>query len=118
LQITFANGGIGMLHSSNASPIGEYRVHIQCTEGNLLHGGFGGELRYQASDSERPTVITADDLAHYPDPYDRELLSFFDWAQHDTPPLFTGETGRANVVVAEAAYRSLESGKPEPVDSL
>src|SRR5262245_29688416 len=116
VQIQFANGGIGVLHSSNASPVGEYRVHIQATHGNLIHGGFGGELRYRAFTDEQATVITASELADLPNPYDRELLSFFDWAEHDIPPLFTGETGRANVAVAEAAYRSLNSGQPEKVE--
>lgn len=113
LQIKFKNGSLGMLHGSNASPIGEYRVHIQCEKGNLLHGGFGGELRYRAFDSDEATVITRDDLSDRPDPYQWELTSFFDWIEKDTPPLFTGETGRANVAVADAAYRSLASGRPE-----
>jgi len=115
VQIRFKNGGLGMLHSSNASPVGEYRVHIQATRGNIVHGGFGGELRYRAFDAEQPTVITAADLADRPNGYDWELTSFFDWVRDDTPPFFTGETGRANVAVAEAAYRSLASGRPEPV---
>jgi predicted dehydrogenase len=115
VQIRFKNGGMGLLHSSNSSPVGEYRVHLQCTQGNMIHGGFGGELKYQAFGAEKPTIITRDDLADRPNPYDWELTSFFDWIRDDTPPLFTGETGRANVAVAEAAYRSMESGKPEPV---
>lgn len=115
VQINFKNGGMGMLHSSNSSPIGEYRVHLQCSGGNLIHGGFGGELRYQAFGAEKPTVITRDDLADRPNAYDWELTSFFDWIRDDTPPFFTGETGRANVAVAEAAYKSLASGKPEAV---
>jgi predicted dehydrogenase len=115
VQIRFKNGGIGMLHSSNSSPIGEYRVHIQCTNGNIVHGGFGGDLRYQAFGSDKQTVITRTDLEDRPNAYDWELTSFFDWAQDDTQPFFTGETGRANVAVAEAAYRSLASGRPEPV---
>ena len=117
IQIRFANGGIGVLHSSNASPIGEYRVHIQGTNGNMIHGGFGGELRYRSFAEEQATVIAASELSDYPNPYDRELLSFFNWAEYDMPPLFTGETGRANVAVAEAAYRSLQTGKPERVQT-
>jgi len=117
VQITFKNGGIGLLHSSNSSPIGEYRVHLQCSQGNLLHGGFGGELRYRSLGAEQPTVILATDLKDRPNGYDWELTSFFDWVRDDTPPLFTGETGRANVAVAEAAYRSIASGKPEPVSN-
>lgn len=115
VQIAFKNGGIGLLHSSNASPVGEYRVHIQCSQGNMLHGGFGGEVRYRSFTAEQPTVVTAADLADRPNGYDWELTSFFDWVQQDTPPLFTGETGRANVALAEAAYHSLVTGKPESV---
>jgi predicted dehydrogenase len=116
VQIRFKNGALGMLHSSNASPIGEYRVHVQATQGNLLHGGFGGELKYRAFDSSETTTLTATDLREkYGDPYAWELRSFFDWIEHDAPPLFTGETGRVNVAMAEAAYRSIESGRPEPV---
>jgi myo-inositol 2-dehydrogenase/D-chiro-inositol 1-dehydrogenase len=115
VQIAFKNGSIGTLHASNSSPIGEYHVHLQCTNGNLIHGGFGGELRYRSFEDTAPAVITAESLADRPNGYDRELTSFFDWAEYDTPPLFTGETGRANVALAEAAYRSMSSGKPEPV---
>lgn len=115
VQIHFKNGGIGMLHSSLSSPIGEYRVHIQCTNGNMVHGGWGGDLRYQAFDSGESTVVKREDLNDRPDPYDWELISFFDWIRDDTTPFFTGETGRANVAVAEAAYRSLQTGIPEPV---
>jgi predicted dehydrogenase len=60
-------------------------------------------------------VIKREDLNDKQDPYEWELTSFFDWVEHDTAPLFTGETGRANVAVADAAYRSLESGVWEDV---
>jgi predicted dehydrogenase len=115
VQVTFKSGAVGLLHSSNASPVGEYRVHIQTTQGNMTHGGFGGELKYRTFDQEEATTLPASDLQHYGDPYLRELLSFLDWVEKDTPPLFTGETGRVNVAMAEAAYRSIQSGKPEPV---
>lgn len=114
LQIRFRSGGIGMLHSSMASSVGEYRVHLQCACGNLLHGGWGGDLRYQAFADDKPTTVSAESLGGGPDPYERELISFFDWVESDTAPLFTGETGRAVVAVAEAAYRSIESGEEEP----
>lgn len=113
--VNFKSGAVGMLHSSGSSPSGEYRVHIQAENGNILHGGFGGELRYRSFADEKPTVITGDDLSGYPNPYDRELTSFFDWIERDEPPLFTGETGRANVAIAEAAYRSIRSGQVEAV---
>ncbi len=116
LQIRFENGGLGILHSSLASPVGEYGVHIQCSHGNIVHGGFGGELRYKAFGESNAVVIKREDLNDKPDPYDWELTSFFDWVEYDTPPLFTGETGRANVAVADAAHRSLVSGIWEDVE--
>lgn len=114
VQITFKNGAMGVLHSSNSSPVGEYRVHIQGTQGNMTHGGFGGELKYRSFEASEPTTITAKDL-NYGDPYARELASFLDWAELGSEPLFTGETGRMNVAIAEAAYRSIESGSVERV---
>jgi predicted dehydrogenase len=115
VQIGFERGGMGQLHSSNSSPIGEYQVSLQCERGNMVHGGFRGELRWQAFDSEAPTVLTAEDFKDRKDPYQIELESFFDWVEKDAAPLFTGETGRANVAVADAAYKSLRTRKPEPV---
>ena len=115
VQIRFKNGGRGVLHSSLSSPVGEYGVHIQCSRGNIVHGGFGGELRYKLFNETDAVVIKREDLNDRPDPYDWELTSFFDWVEKDTPPLFTGETGRANVAVADAAYRSLASGVWENV---
>jgi predicted dehydrogenase len=117
VQITFKSGAVGFLHGSNASPVGEFRVHIQCDNGNIVHGGFGGTLSYRAFDGEAPTTLTQEQMAGRPDPYDWELTSFFDWIETETPPLFTGETGRAVVTVSDAAYRSMESGLPEPVAS-
>ncbi len=114
VQIKFRSGAIGVLHSSNASPVGEYRVHIQATNGSMTHGGFGGELKYRSFEATEPTTIIAKDL-NYGDPYARELASFLDWAEHGAEPLFTGETGRVNVAIAEAAYRSIESGQVERV---
>ena len=110
VQVKFRTGGIGLLYGSNATPIGDYSVHIQCGNGNIVHGGFGGELKYQSFTDEKPTVIQKADLDHLPNPYDHELTSFFDWIEKDTPPLFTGETGRANVAIADAAYLSIETG--------
>lgn len=115
VQIRFKRGGLGLLHSSISSPVGEFGIHIQCSSGNLIHGGFGGELKYAAFGEKHPTVIKKEDLVDRLDPYDIELISFFDWVEHDTPPLFTGETGRANVAVADAAYRSLKTGNWEAI---
>jgi len=114
--IDFANGGSGFLHGSASSPIGEYRVHIQGTKGNMLHGGFAGSLRYQQAQGA-VTEVHSGDLPGQ-NPYDRELASWIDSLTLETEPLFTGEDGRMAVAMAECAYRSAASGRPVALSDL
>lgn len=115
VQVGFKSGAFGFLYGGNADSIGAFRTTIQCAKGTIAHDGFNGDLRYRAFDAEEAVVIPRSDLNDRPDPYVQELTSFFDWIEKDTPPLFTGETGRANVAVADAAYRSMASGQVEKV---
>lgn len=115
VTVIFAGGAMGMLHSSMSSPIGEYHVHIQGTNGNMIHGGFGGNIRCQSVGGE-VIEITPDQLS-YPDPYEAELRSWVDSVVDGATPLFTGEDGRLAVAMAEAAYLSAETGAPVAVQS-
>ena len=116
LIITFKSGATGALHSSLSSPIGEFRVHIQGALGNIIHGGFGGTLRCRRRDDpeEKEISVKPEDL-NLPDPYNRELMSFYDWVTENKTPLFTGRDGRAAVAMAEAAYESVKTGAPAKV---
>jgi predicted dehydrogenase len=114
--VSFEGGGTGSLHTSLASPAGEYRVHVQGTKGNLVHGGFGGSLRWKDTDGQEDEA-RLEDLS-FPDPYDRELESWLDSLTAGSPPLLRGEDGRANVAIAEAAYRSAQLGVPVRIDAL
>ena len=40
---------------------------------------------------------------------------FFDWCENINTPILTAENARINVAIADAAYRSLESGIPEAI---
>jgi myo-inositol 2-dehydrogenase/D-chiro-inositol 1-dehydrogenase len=110
VMIEFEGGRSGCLHSSMSSPIGEYRVHLQCSHGNLVHGGFGGALRYQPVDGHVTEVLLADMTGR--NPYDRELSSWLDALTIGAKPLFTGEDGRMAVAMAECAYRSAAERRP------
>jgi predicted dehydrogenase len=107
--VTFASGATACLHTSLSSPIGEYRVHIQGTKGNMVHGGFGGTLRYQTRDGSGEE-FSADQVA-VANPYDHELSSWIRSLTEGTKPLFSGEDGRAAVAMAEAAYLSAREGR-------
>jgi predicted dehydrogenase len=110
VMVTFKSGAVATLHSSMSSPIGEYRVHLQGTEGNLIHSGFGGSLKWKRLDGEE-TEVTPDDLG-LPDPYARELKNWMDSLSGSIQPFFTGTDGRAAVAMAEAAYRSAAESRP------
>ncbi len=107
--VTFASGAVACLHTSLSSPIGEYRVHIQGTKGNMVHGGFGGSLKYQTRDGSGEEFKT--DQVAVPNPYDHELSSWIRSLTEGTEPLFRGEDGRAAVAMAEAAYLSAREGR-------
>ena len=76
VTVTFESGATAILHSSMSSPIGEYRVHLQCTEGNLVHTGFSGSLRWKSSEGEE-TEVTPEELG-LADPYARELQNWLE----------------------------------------
>ncbi|NLI01673.1 MAG: Gfo/Idh/MocA family oxidoreductase [Chthonomonadales bacterium] len=114
--LEFENGGTGCLHTSMSSPIGEYRVHLQSTKGNLVHGGFSGSLRYQPVDGQVTEVLQADISGL--NPYDRELSSWIEAITNDAKPLFTGHDGRMAVAMAECAYRSADEKRPVAVSEV
>ena len=110
VELKFRNGGIGMLYSSLACAIGEYRGVIQCKEGTMTHSGFNGGITYARFRSEA-TTLTADDCQGE-DPYRHELRSFVESILNGTPMVFDGRDGRAAVEIAEAAYLSAKRGRP------
>lgn len=114
--VDFATGGSGMLHASLSSPIGEYRVHIQGTGGNIVHTGFSGSLKVQQP-GKQVEEVTHGDVAGQ-NPYDRELTSWIDSLTFGTEPLFTGEDGRLAVAMAECAYRSAATGRPVAISEV
>ena len=116
LLIEFESGRSGCLHSSISSPIGEYRVHLQGTSGNLVHGGFGGSLKYQPADGHVTEVLSADLTGM--NPYDRELSSWIDAITNSAEPLLTGKDGRMAVAMAECAYRSAAERRPVDISEI
>ena len=114
VTIMFENGAIGSLHSSDVSAIGGYGGRVDCEKGSLVFPRFwgdGAELTYQIGEAE-PVSIPVGDLKQALSPVAQEIEAFAEAViAGETVPV-TGEDGRAVVAIAEAAYDSIESGKP------
>lgn len=114
VTIAFENGAIGSLHSSDASAIGGYGGRVDCEKGSLVFprfSGNGAELTYQIGE-EDPVSIPVTDLKADLSPVAQEIDAFVKAVLAGETPPVTGEDGRAVVAIAEAAYDSVESGKP------
>ncbi|MDH7601351.1 MAG: Gfo/Idh/MocA family oxidoreductase [Armatimonadota bacterium] len=109
VHIKYAGGGIGTLHCGGSSSIKKYEMMIQCTEGTIANGGFGGPIRY-ARFGEEPTVIQVSEITKE-DPYREEIRCWVDAITKNTPLPFDGYDGMAAVQTAAAAYRSARLGR-------
>lgn len=109
VHIRYRSGGIGILHCGTSSSIGRNGMMIQCSEGTLTNGGFGGPIQY-ARFGEQITTIEASGIQKE-DPYREELRSWVDSITTGAPMVFDGRDGRAAVELAEAAYRSADTGR-------
>ena len=114
VTICFENGSIGSLHSSDASAIGGYGGRVDCENGSLVFPRFWGKdaaLTYQIGEDE-PVSIPVTDLAGDVTPVAQEIEAFAGAVLAGEIPPVTGEDGRAVVAIAEAAYASVDTGKP------
>jgi len=113
LAINFASGAVGMLHASQASAIGSYGGRLDCENGTIdfpAIWGQGAGVTYQCFGCE-PVHIPLGDI-RVENPVQHEIRAFADAILNDTEPEIPGSEGRAAVQIAEAAYRSIETGQP------
>lgn len=116
VTLTYRSGAVGVLHSSQASIIGGYGGRADGTKASLAFPSFWGEgacINMRTSDGQTH-VFTAQELAQQApgSPVWQELKEFVDAIREDRTPAITGYDGMAAVEIAEAAYLSIERGKP------
>ena len=115
VSVSFENGAVGSLHSSSASTIGGYGGRVDCEKGSLVFPSFwgdGAELKYQVGDSDSVSIPAAD-LKDEKSPVAQEIEAFANAVLAGDPVPVDGSDGRAVVAIAEAAYRSVETGQPQ-----
>lgn len=108
----FANGAVGMLHSSMASAAGGYGGRVDLTGGSILFpriwGGKDDAIEIHPFNSERERLPLSE--LRVETPVRAEVRAFVNAILNDTEPPITAYDGRAAVAVAEAAYSSIEHG--------
>jgi len=112
LSLRFTNGAVGMLHSSTVSALPSNSGGVQGTEGTILYtDGFSpnGEIRWSRRDGETQTQRVGD--LQVEQPIRQELRHFVEAVLSGKPVPISGEEGRHNVAVAEAAYQSARTGQ-------
>lgn len=113
VSIQFKNGGVGLLHSSQASAIGGYGGRLDCAEGSVVFPSFWGKeggLRYKRHDGEA-RAISASELSGAESPVTQEIRAFCEAVLQGRDVPVTGADGRAATEIALAAYRSVETGE-------
>ena len=112
-SLQFANGAVGLLHSSHISAVGGYGGRVDCQSGSIYFPqiwGGNATIQIKPFDGEARHIPIAD--INVPPPVQEEIRVFIDAIRSDTVPLITGVDGRAAVEIALAAYQSVESGQP------
>jgi predicted dehydrogenase len=112
VSLNFANGSVGVLHSSMASTLGGYGGRLDCSEGSITFPSFWGAdggLRYKHHDKEE-VLIAASDLSTEEDPVTQEIRAFAEAVLNGEDPPVGPADGRAATEIALAAYHSIESG--------
>lgn len=126
LTVKFKNSGAGMFIKSWAAEVGHSGEGVVCSNGSAVFAEGG--LRWKTHDMENPETFSAsvpdDDTYRTVSPEARKTrywgyaskgASIDHWLKciaGEESPTTSGRVGRAGIEIAEAAYRSSESGTP------
>lgn len=117
ITLRFANGGVGHIEASWASPAGQWRTALEIA-------GDGGLLEWNSEGEAPITQITANEagngkvrntfnpIGNDIHPYQAELAHFLDCVDKGTTPAVTVRDAMMSVKVALAAIESVRTGKP------
>ena len=106
LTIKFEGGAQGLYANGAASPIRWNECRVWGAEGCIAFTSWARSLKLQRVGEEEATV-EVDARNHV----EHEMRLFLEAARDGRPMDISGEEGRANVAIAEAGLRSIESGQ-------
>jgi myo-inositol 2-dehydrogenase/D-chiro-inositol 1-dehydrogenase len=114
ITLRFANGAIGTIDNSRQAVYGyDQRVEVFGSEGMLrAENNTADRTEYSSAESVQTALPLYFFVERYTEAYIAEMEAFVSAVQQDTAPLVSGEDGRAPVVIARAAARSLREHRP------
>ena len=120
ITLRFENGVIGTIDNSRKAVYGyDQRVELFGSEGMIsTENETPDRHSYSNADGVQNPVPLYFFLERYAESYFREMRSFVDSVQNDTPPEVTGWDGRAPVVIGLAAQKSYEENRPVAIAEI
>jgi myo-inositol 2-dehydrogenase/D-chiro-inositol 1-dehydrogenase len=114
VTLKFANGAIGTIDNSREAVYGyDQRVEVFGSQGSIASANWHpDEVTISNSQSVRRGLPLNFFMDRYLSSYQSELTSFVRSLQEGTAPPVSGQDGRAPVVIAMAALRSLKDNRP------
>jgi myo-inositol 2-dehydrogenase/D-chiro-inositol 1-dehydrogenase len=120
VTLRFANGAIGTIDNSRQAVYGyDQRVEVFGSGGMICAGNETAD-RTVLSDAQgvHAALPLYFFVERYTAAYIAEMTAFVEAVQQDTPPPVSGLDGRAPVVIAYAAARSMKEGRPVRLDEV
>jgi len=111
-QITFRNGGIGVLTSGFSDYLGRYSGEVFLSKGTFYFDSVTQTVHLKKDGQEKQVWTYADIHPEWENGVYREMREFVEACLGETSVTIPGEDGLRAVEVAEACYRSIETGKP------
>ena len=120
ITLKFANGAIGTIDNSRQAVYGyDQRVEVFGSGGSVSSANwYPDAVTLSTAENVRRGLPLNFFMERYTPSYQAELATFVRCLQEDTPPPVTGADGRAPVVIAKAALRSLRENRPVKLSEI
>lgn len=106
----FKNGGAGMLQKSWAAEVGHGGEGVVCSKGSATFGG--GNLRWKLHGQPEQTFSASEVQRAFPSSKGDSIEHWLKCIAGEEQPTTGGQVGRAGIELAEASYRSQQTGMP------
>lgn len=118
--LKFTNGAMGVIDNSRRAVYGyDQRVEVLGSQGNIATGNsYANSAIISTSESVRRDLPLNFFMDRYTESYVAEVAAFVDAVVEDKPVPVSGMDGRVPVIMAMAARRSYEEGRPVKLEEI